>query len=272
MDVSSASSHMLYRRLLDVVLLCGSAGVGYIISKKCPLSHDVMTLKTRVFWETFFSILWPPHSVLRKIIFAGLTTTIRRWRCSPERAVESYRSDRNTVSGSEPTLSRTSCSPSTMWFLFIHWHNSWTKLPPNWLRVKTELNLHIKTTDADSNPGFSNRGLVNVSLLEVTDEAVQTSLIWHICHHADSSLCWHRQLVNYWCCCFTTSDRKQFVHRDERSRGGGDEGDGFDSSRQRNPKFTQSNGHLSLKLLMIWESERLPDTKSSCCHDLKTEL
>lgn len=83
MDVSSASSHMLYRRLLDVVLLCGSAGVGYIISKKCPLSHDVMTLKTRVFWETFFSILWPPHSVLRKIIFAGLTTAIRRWRCSP---------------------------------------------------------------------------------------------------------------------------------------------------------------------------------------------
>lgn len=83
MDVSSASSHMLYRRLLDVVLLCGSAGVGYIISKKCPLSHDVMTLKTRVSWETFFSILWPPHSVLRKIIFAGLTTTIRRWRCSP---------------------------------------------------------------------------------------------------------------------------------------------------------------------------------------------
>lgn len=83
MDVSSASSHMLYRRLLDVVLLCGSAGVGYIISKKCPPSHDVMTLKTRVFWETFFSILWPPHSVLRKIIFAGLTTTIRRWRCSP---------------------------------------------------------------------------------------------------------------------------------------------------------------------------------------------
>lgn len=83
MDVSSASSHMLYRRLLDVVLLCGSAGVGYIIAKKCPLSHDVMTLKTRVFWETFFSILWPPHSVLRKIIFAGLATTIRRWRCSP---------------------------------------------------------------------------------------------------------------------------------------------------------------------------------------------
>lgn len=83
MDVSSASSHMLYRRLLDVVLLCGSAGVGYIIAKKCPLSHDVMTLKTRVFWETFFSILWPPHSVLRKIIFAGLTTAIRRWRCSP---------------------------------------------------------------------------------------------------------------------------------------------------------------------------------------------
>lgn len=83
MDVSSASSHMLYRRLLDVVLLCGSAGVGYIIAKKCPPSHDVMTLKTRVFWETFFSILWPPHSVLRKIIFAGLTTAIRRWRCSP---------------------------------------------------------------------------------------------------------------------------------------------------------------------------------------------
>lgn len=135
-----------------------------------------------------------------------------------------YPSDRNTVSGSEPTLSRTSCSPSTVCFLFIDWHNNWTKLPPNWLRLKTELNLHIKTTDADSNPGFSNRGLLNVSLLEVTDEAVQTSLIWHICHHADSSLCWHRQLVNYRCCCFTTSDRKQFVHRDERSRGGGDEG------------------------------------------------
>lgn len=43
-----------------------------------------MTLKTRVFWETFFSVLWPPHSVLRKIIFAGLTTTMRRWRRSPE--------------------------------------------------------------------------------------------------------------------------------------------------------------------------------------------
>lgn len=146
MDVSSASSHMLYRRLLDVVLLCGSAGVGYIIAKKCPLSHDVMTLKTRVSWETLFSILWPPHSVLRKIIFAGLTTAIRRWRCSPERAVESYPSDRNTVSGSEPTLSRTSCSPSTVCFLFIHWHNSWTKLPPNDWRPSTDSDWRLNWT------------------------------------------------------------------------------------------------------------------------------
>lgn len=39
-------------------------------------------------WKLVFpgkrsSLFWPPHSVLRKIIFAGLTTAIRRWRCSP---------------------------------------------------------------------------------------------------------------------------------------------------------------------------------------------
>lgn len=57
-----------------------------------------------------------------------------------------YPSDRNTVSGSEPTLSRTSCSPSTVCFLFIHWHNSWTKLPPNDWRPSTDSDWRLNWT------------------------------------------------------------------------------------------------------------------------------
>lgn len=83
MDVSSASSHMLYWRLLDVVLLCGSAGVELHHLQKMPTKSWCHDLENSCFLGNALLYFGLHTQYLRKIIFAGLTTTIRRWRCSP---------------------------------------------------------------------------------------------------------------------------------------------------------------------------------------------